>query len=166
MRSQLIIAASMLLAAPVVAQPAVTTVLPSVVLADAAEVQAVIAKVKASQKPGQPSGTSQPLVSVPGYRTMVEYRTAPTPASIHDNESELIYVVEGSGSMTLGGTLNDAKRSNPANQQGSGVTGGTSHALAKGSFMFIPAGTAHYFASIGKTGLAIVTLKVPTTTPS
>jgi mannose-6-phosphate isomerase-like protein (cupin superfamily) len=152
--------AAAMLATAAVAQP---TPPPSLVFADAAEVQAAIAKAKAAQKSGQPSAPAQPLVSVPGYRTQLEYRTAPTPGSIHDREAELIYVVEGSGSMTMGGTLNDAKHTNPANQSGTGIIGGDTRPLAKGSFLFIPVGVAHYFATIGSAGLAIVTLKVPAT---
>lgn len=162
---QLTAVAAMVFAAAAVAQTAVpappAASMANMIFVDAAQVQASIARAKASQKPGQASAPGQPLVSVPGYRTQLEYRTASTPGSIHDRDAELVYVVEGTGTITIGGTLNDAKHSNPANQQGTGISGGETRSLAPGSFLFIPAGVAHHFASIGAAGLAVVTLKVP-----
>jgi mannose-6-phosphate isomerase-like protein (cupin superfamily) len=139
---------------------------PDIIFVTAAETQALIAKAKAERAKDRPSSAPQPLVRVPGYRAVVEYRVASTPASIHDNNAEFFYVLEGSGDMVLGGALIDAKRTNPANQSGTGVTGGDTRKLGKGDFIFVPAGMPHYFSAIGSDGLAVVALHVPGQVPA
>jgi mannose-6-phosphate isomerase-like protein (cupin superfamily) len=117
-----------------------------------AGIQALIAKAKAM--PSRPL-ISQPIVGTGGARANLEYRAGPAnPASIHDTENELFYVIEGSGTMTSGGTLVNGKRTNPANQSGDSITGGTNTHLAKGDFMIVPAGTAHQITA--DNGVAIV----------
>ncbi len=44
---------------------------------------------------------------------------------------------------------------------GTGINGGRSYALVKGSYVFIPAGMPHYFASIDKEGLVITSIYIP-----
>jgi mannose-6-phosphate isomerase-like protein (cupin superfamily) len=126
--------------------------------ASPADVAAALAKAKAAatMKP-------QALVSVPPYRVMLEYRTKPTPASIHEKEDELINVIGGSGTIVLGGTLKDQTRRNATNLSGSGIAGGKTYPLTKGSYYFVPAGMAHYFASMGPQGLTLATLHLPHT---
>ncbi|HEX3756611.1 MAG TPA: hypothetical protein VHV26_16195 [Rhizomicrobium sp.] len=124
--------------------------------ASPADVAAAMAKGKAAARM-----TPQPLVSVGPYHAMLEYRAQPTPASVHENEDELINVIGGSGSFVLGGTLKDQTRRNATNLSGSGITGGKTYTMEKGSYFFVPAGTAHYFASVGPEGLTLMTLHVP-----
>jgi len=121
-----------------------------------ADVAAALAKGKAAA-----TMTPQQLVSVPPYRAVLEYRANPTPASIHEKEDELISIVAGSGTMIIGGTLKDQTRRNDTNLAGSGIEGGKTYSVEKGAFLFIPAGTAHYFASMGPDGLTIMSLHVP-----
>jgi mannose-6-phosphate isomerase-like protein (cupin superfamily) len=134
---------------------------PDIPFASAAEIQALIAKAKAARKPDQPMAPPQPVVRGGGYRALVEYRVAPTPPQTHDKEGELFVVVDGSGTLVLGGTLDNAERINADNSRGTGITGGVAHPIAKGDFIFAPAGTAHHFVKIGPEGLSVVTMKSP-----
>lgn len=139
---------------------------PDIVYATAAEAEALIAKAKAERKEGQTVGPLQPLVRIPGYRALVEYRVGPTPAAVHDKDAEFIYVLDGSGTLITGGTLADAKHVNAVNQRGSGITGGTPRTLAKGDSVFLPPGMPHHFAVIGGEGLAVIALHIPPQPPS
>jgi mannose-6-phosphate isomerase-like protein (cupin superfamily) len=133
-------------------------------IAHSADVQALIAKAKTM--PPKPL-ISQNIVGATPYRANLEYRTGPAaPASIHDKENELMYVVEGSGTLTLGGTLVDGTRSNPTNQSGSSITGGTPNHIAKGDFIIVPAGTAHQIAADGGMAIALMTFHMPSTWPT
>ncbi|OJT98982.1 MAG: hypothetical protein BGN82_01745 [Alphaproteobacteria bacterium 65-7] len=105
--------------------------------------------------------TPQMLVANGPYRAQVEHRDKPTPASLHEATDEFISVTGGSGTIVIGGTLKDQTRRNPTNLSGSGIEGGTPYTVAKGSYFLIPAGTPHYFASMGPEGLTIVALHVP-----
>jgi mannose-6-phosphate isomerase-like protein (cupin superfamily) len=147
---------------PLSAQAPVAAPLPDIVFADEAEVRKLVAQAKSQIKEGQAMAPPVPLVRASGYRALVEYRTAPTPASSHDNDAEIMVVLEGSGTLIIGGTLTEPKRPNPVNWNGSGIAGGTPHPLSPGAFLFVPKGVPHYFAQIGSGGLSIMTMHIPT----
>lgn len=124
-------------------------------MASSAQVQELIAKAKAM--PARPL-ISQPIVGTGSARANLEYRAGPAnPASIHDNEHELFYVIEGAGTMTSGGTLVNGKRSNPTNQSGDSISGGTDTHLSKGDFLIIPAGVAHQITADAGGAIALMT---------
>src|SRR5438046_8695486 len=81
--------------------------------AASADVTAMIAKAKSERKPDQPNFV-QPIVQLAPYNANLEYRVAgvAAPASVHEREAEMFYVVEGTGTLVTGGTLKDEKRSN------------------------------------------------------
>ena len=127
-----------------------------ILYASPADVAAAAARSKAAA-----TLSAQVVVALPPLRVAVEYRGKPTPASIHEKNNELINIVDGSGTLIMGGTLTDEKRRDATNMTGTGITGGRSYALVKGSYVFIPAGMPHYFASIDKDGLIITTIYIP-----
>jgi mannose-6-phosphate isomerase-like protein (cupin superfamily) len=104
---------------------------------------------------------SQPLTGAGGYRASLDYRAETTPASLHDNEAELWVFVEGSGTFTMGGTLVDARRSDPANSSGSAITGGTLIHVGKGDVLIVPAGVAHQVSPDPGTAVVMMTMHVP-----
>ena len=110
---------------------------------------------------GAASLSAEALVALPPLRLSVEFRGKPTPASVHEKNNELINVLSGEGTLTLGGTLIDEKRRDATNLTGTGIVGGRSYALEKGSYMFIPAGMPHHFSSVGNDGLVITTIYIP-----
>jgi mannose-6-phosphate isomerase-like protein (cupin superfamily) len=125
----------------------------------AADMEALIAKAKATM-PVRPL-ISQPLIGTGGYRASLDYRAQTTPASLHDSEAELWVFVEGSGTFTLGGTLKDAKRTDPANSSGTAITGGTLIHVAKGDMLIVPAGVAHQVSPDPGTAVTMITMHVP-----
>ncbi len=141
----------------VIALPAQAQTSPGPVsYASPSDVAAATARSKAAA-----SLSAEVLVALPPLRVAVEYRGKPTPASVHEKNNELINVLSGSGTLIMGGTLKDEKRRDAANRTGTGIDGGRSYELLKGSYLFIPAGTPHYFASIGGDGLVITTIYIP-----
>src|SRR5580698_5416240 len=95
--------------------------------AAAGDVTALIAKAKAERKPDQ-ANFSQPIVRLAPYNANLEYRVGSevAPASLHETDAELFYVVEGTGTMVTGGKLVDEKRTNAANLSGTKIEGGES----------------------------------------
>jgi mannose-6-phosphate isomerase-like protein (cupin superfamily) len=152
MRTSVFVAALACVAIPAMAQmPA-----GSVLYASPDEITAATARSKAAA-----SLSAQVLVALPPLRVAVEYRGKPTPASVHEKNNELINVLSGSGTLIVGGTLKSEKRRDAANMTGTGIDGGRSYDLLKGSYLFIPAGVPHYFATIGNDGLVITTIYIP-----
>ena len=153
MRRLLFVAGLTVMTLPTMAQAPTAPVL----YASPADVAAAAARSK-----GAAALSAQALVALPPLRVAVEYRGKPTPASVHEKNNELINVVDGAGTLTVGGTLIEEKRRDATNLTGTGIAGGLSYTLVKGSYMFIPAGMPHHFSSVGNDGLVITTIYIPT----
>ncbi len=130
----------------------------------AADVQALIAKAKSERKDGQANVTERILMLAP-YSANLEYRASIGTAAIHEKDAEFFYVIDGSGTLVTGGKLVDEKRTNPANLSGSAIEGGTSQHVAKGDFIVVPEGTAHWFSSLDG-AIVLMTLHVPRPVPA
>ncbi|HXR95266.1 MAG TPA: hypothetical protein VN718_05265 [Rhizomicrobium sp.] len=125
-----------------------------------AEVQQLIAKAKADRKGNAPT-TSEPILSLAPYRANLEYRPIPGPAAVHDTEDEMMYVIEGAGTITLGGQLVNGTRTNPTNQAADKISGGTDQKVAKGDFLIVPHGTPHQITAVEAPALVLMTLHLP-----
>src|SRR5207253_109969 len=134
-----------------------------------ADVTSMIAKAKAERKPDQPNFV-QPILQLAPYNANLEYRAAGVnaPASVHEREAEMFYVVEGSGTLVTGGTLREEKRTNAENLTGSAIEGGTPRRVAKGDWVMVPEKTPHWFTQIDG-ALVLMSIHLPhavTATPS
>jgi len=129
--------------------------------AGSADVTAMMANAKKERKPDQPNFV-QPILQLAPYNANLEYRAAGVnaPASVHEREAEMFYVVDGTGTLVTGGTLRDEKRTNAENLTGSGIEGGTPRRLAKGDWVMVPEKTAHWFTQIDGT-LVLMSIHLP-----
>src|SRR6266581_6194681 len=137
--------------------------------AGSADVTAMIAKAKSERKPDQPNFV-QPIVQLAPYNANLEYRVAgvAAPASVHEREAEMFFVIDGVGTLVTGGTLRDEKRTNAENLTGSAIDGGTPRRIAKGDWVMVPEKTAHWFSQVEGT-IALMSIHLPHaagTTPS
>ena len=134
---------------------------PDKTFTSAADVEALIAKAKNERKPDQ-ANFNQPLLRLAPYAVNLEYRVEgiDTPATVHEKEAELIYVVDGAGTLTTGGKLVGEKRTNPTNLSGTGIEGGTPRRISKGDYIFVPENTAHSFTNT-QDRLVIMTVHLP-----
>jgi len=134
---------------------------PDKTFTSAADVEAMIAKAKNERKPDQ-ANFVQPLLRLAPYTANLEYRIEgiDTPATVHEKEAELMYVVEGAGTLTTGGKLVGEKRTNASNLSGTGVEGGTPQRISKGDYIFVPENTPHSFTKT-QGRLVIMSIHVP-----
>jgi len=143
-------------------QPASQTPPPAPKLfAASVDVTAMIARAKSERKPDQ-ANFVQPIVQLAPYTANLEYRVASVgaPASLHEREAEMFYVVEGAGTLVTGGTLREEKRTNADNLSGSAIDGGTPRRLAKGDWVMVPEKTPHWFTQIDGT-LVLMSIHLP-----
>jgi mannose-6-phosphate isomerase-like protein (cupin superfamily) len=122
-----------------------------------ADVAAIVARAKA--QPPQPLRAT-PLFQSPPYTVNIEYRTAVATSAVHETEAELFYVIDGAGTFVIGGALTEPQRTNAQNLTGKAITGGTSQKVTKGDFMWVPAGTPHWFSAIDGT-VTLMSLHLP-----
>jgi mannose-6-phosphate isomerase-like protein (cupin superfamily) len=145
----------------VVAQPPAPA--PMKLFASMSDVTAMIAKAKAERKADQPNFV-QPILTLAPYAANLEHRIGGVnaPASVHEREAEMFYVIDGSGTLVTGGKLKDERRTNAENLAGTGIDGGNSRRVEKGDFVMVPENTPHWFTGIDGT-LVLMSLHLPHT---
>ncbi len=146
------------LVAPAAAQNAAPAMVKT--FTSSAEVQQLIAKAKADRKEGQTT-VIEPILSLASYHANLEYRPIAGPALVHDVENEIVYVIDGAGTITLGGQLVNPTRPNPTNQSAAAISGGTDTALGKGDFLMVPHGTPHQVTAVKGAALVLMTMHMP-----
>lgn len=127
--------------------------------ASAADVAAAVAKMKSERKDTQPM-LAQSILRLAPYNVSIEYRVAVANAAIHETEAELFYVVDGAATLVTGGKLVNAKRTNPQNQSGSAIEGGSAQRVAKGDFVVVAEGMPHWFSAI-ESSVTLMSLHLP-----
>jgi mannose-6-phosphate isomerase-like protein (cupin superfamily) len=112
----------------------------------AAEVNKAVAASAAKQ--GTSANAVTRVFRLAPYNVNIEHRIAvPQGAAIHDKDAELFYIIDGAATIVTGGTLVEPTR-NGDNVNGKSIQGGTPQVLAKGDFVLVPAGVAHWFSSV------------------
>jgi mannose-6-phosphate isomerase-like protein (cupin superfamily) len=124
------------------------------------EIAGLIDKARSDRKPDQ-ALVSEPILSLAPYRANLEYRPMSAPAALHEKDVEMMYVIEGTGTITTGGKLVDEKRLNAANLSGSSIAGGDTRPLSKGDFLMVPENTPHQILPGGGAPIVLMTLHVP-----
>jgi mannose-6-phosphate isomerase-like protein (cupin superfamily) len=88
----------------------------------------------------------------PGGQSNFELHTSsrktPGEAELHELETDIIYVVEGSATCVTGGTIVDPKTVRPNQIRGPRIQGGLTSPLTKGSVIVIPNGVPHWFSEV------------------
>ena len=84
---------------------------------------------------------------------MLHREKAETSALIHDRVTETYYILKGSGTIVIGGTLGDPKptdltRVNAGMSQTGARQGGESRHVGPGDIILVPAGTPHSFSQL------------------
>lgn len=82
------------------------------------------------------------------YRVMAIGRDKPGQGEVHENDTDVVYFVEGTATLITGGTVKDAKGSAPGEIRGTAVDGGERRNLKAGDVVTIPNGMPHQFINI------------------
>lgn len=93
------------------------------------------------------------------YMIHTSRRVASGMVEVHEQDTDLIYVIEGSAEFVTGGEMVGGKTTAPGEIRGSDVRGGEVRTLAKGDVIVVPNGTPHWFRQV-KAPLLYYTIKV------
>jgi glc operon protein GlcG len=88
------------------------------------------------------------LVEHSSYKVNTSRRVVPGAAEVHDAETDVFYVVEGSATLVLGGNVVEPRTESPGETRGKSIRGGESHQLKPGDVVIIPPGTPHQFTEV------------------
>lgn len=90
----------------------------------------------------------EPLLEVAEYKIHASRREKPGLAEVHELETDIVYVLEGSATFVTGGSVQDAKNTAPNEIRGRGIQGGSTQRIRKGDVVVVPAGTPHWFKEV------------------
>lgn len=127
--------------------------------ASSAEVEAMIAKAKADIKPGL-ADISQSVVALAPYDVTVDYRVAGGGPSFHPREAEFIFIMDGTGSFLMGGTMKDKQGKQTTEVKDAVIEGARTYPLTKGDFIFVPQATPHQVLTVNGT-MTLMAIHVP-----
>jgi glc operon protein GlcG len=77
-------------------------------------------------------------------------------SEVHDLDTDIIYVVEGTATVVTGGKSIDAKTVEAGEHRGTSIEGGETRQLKKGDVLIVPKGTPHWFKQVDGTFLYYV----------
>jgi mannose-6-phosphate isomerase-like protein (cupin superfamily) len=105
------------------------------------------------------------LVSTGAFHGNLIERTVPTELKyMNEDYAEFYLILDGHGTMTIGGRLIDPKRTGP-HLESPTLQGGDAHAVAKGDMLIVPAGVPHAVTGVqGK--LVYMSMHLPLPAPS
>ena len=88
----------------------------------------------------------------PGRNYMVHASRRETPgqAEVHNLDTDIIYVLDGTATFVTGGTVVDGKETAPNELRGASIRDGQTYKLAKGDVVIVPANTPHWFVETTK----------------
>lgn len=130
----------------------------------AAEIADRIRQAESAAKSGT-QHKSEPLLEIGPFRAHLEYHSeAANNFAVHENEAELFVVLDGSGTLTIGGALVNPTRQ--GNNLIAAITdGGVPHKVAKGDMILVPENTPHAVTQVnGK--LVLMSLHLPRPAPA
>ena len=99
------------------------------------------------------------LLKQDNYMIHTSRRTTPGMGEIHDDDTDLIYVIEGKATFVTGGKLVNPKTTGPGEVRGTGIEGGTTRVISPGDVIVVPHGTPHWFREVEGT-ILYYTVKV------
>ena len=89
-----------------------------------------------------------PLVPGEAYRVQTDRRTANGNIEIHEKETDIFYVMDGSATLIAGGTAVEPKATRPGQMTAKDIMNGQTCNLKKGDIVVIPAGQPHWFKQV------------------
>lgn len=88
------------------------------------------------------------LLDQSNYMVHASRRDAEGEVEVHDKDTDIIYMLEGTTTFVTGGTIVDGKMTAADEVRGANVTGGETRLLNKGDVIVVPKGTPHWFKHV------------------
>jgi mannose-6-phosphate isomerase-like protein (cupin superfamily) len=85
------------------------------------------------------------LINAPDVIVLGSHREVRGQVEVHEKETDVIYVIDGSADFVTGGKMAGGKVSGPGQWRGTEIAGGETHHLTKGEVIVVPAGMPHWF---------------------
>lgn len=90
----------------------------------------------------------QPLLRGSHYKVDASRRDKAGEAEMHQYDTDIFYVLDGSATLVTGGDLVDGRQTGPGELRGSAIVGGTPRTLSSGDVISIPRNVPHWFSQV------------------
>ena len=91
---------------------------------------------------------ANPLIPGDAYNVQTNKRTANGNIEIHEKETDIFYVMDGSATIIVGGMAVEPRQTRPGQMTAKDIQDGQTYNLKKGGVLVIPAGTPHWFKQV------------------
>lgn len=101
----------------------------------------------------RPEAKTEDLIGGEGMQLRVAVtheRDKPPTAEVHDASDDVYYVLEGTATLTLGGSLDSPTEVEPGEWRAKTITGGRTYEVKEGDLVVVPRGTPHMRSTVGK----------------
>ena len=85
------------------------------------------------------------LLQTNNYKIMAGRRSGPGTVEIHEKDTDIFYIVDGTATFITGGKANEVTQKSPGEFGAKDIVGGDTNHLAKGDVIVIPNGVPHWF---------------------
>ena len=92
-----------------------------------------------------------PLLTASNFKVQAGHRTGPGEVEVHDKDTDIFHVLEGTATFVTGGKVLEPRTASPGETRGKELTGGEERRLVKGDVIVIPAGIPHWFKEVNGT---------------
>jgi mannose-6-phosphate isomerase-like protein (cupin superfamily) len=99
------------------------------------------------------------LVTAPDLIVLGAHRAGAGQVEVHDKETDVMYIVDGSATFVTGGKMIGGKPTGPGQLRGKEIQGGETRQLNKGDVVVVPAGIPHWFEKV-PTSISYYVVKV------
>ena len=85
------------------------------------------------------------LLQTNNYKVMAGRRSGPGTVEIHEKDTDVFYIVDGTATFVTGGKATEVTQKSPGEYGAKEIVGGDVRHLAKGDVIVIPNGVPHWF---------------------
>jgi uncharacterized protein GlcG (DUF336 family) len=82
------------------------------------------------------------------YQVHASRRDSPGEAEVHQIDTDVFYVLEGTATLVTGGKVPDLAATGPNELRGSRIDGGEARTIGPGDVVVVPSGTPHWFREV------------------
>ena len=88
------------------------------------------------------------LLATNNFKVMALRRDAPGEVEIHDRDTDIIYVLEGSANIVTGGEAKESRTTAPGETRAKNIVGGVERHVVKGDVLTVPNRVPHWFKEV------------------
>lgn len=89
-----------------------------------------------------------PLFATNNFKIQAGRRMEPGEVEVHDTDTDIFYILEGSATFVTGGKPVEAKATGPGETRAKSIQGGEERQLTKGDIIVIPNRVPHWFKAV------------------